>query len=37
VVIATGLAAVFLGEAVGPERAAGAVVVTAGIVVLALT
>jgi drug/metabolite transporter (DMT)-like permease len=37
VVIATGLAAVFLGEAVGPERAAGAVVVTVGIVVLAFT
>lgn len=36
VVIATGLAAVFLGERVGPERAAGAVVVTAGVVALAL-
>ena len=36
VVIATGLGALFLGERVGPERAAGAVVVTAGIVALAL-
>ena len=36
VVIATGLAAVFLDERVGAERAAGAVVVTAGIAVLAL-
>jgi drug/metabolite transporter (DMT)-like permease len=36
VVIATGLAAVFLGERVGPERAAGAVVVTAGIALIAI-
>jgi drug/metabolite transporter (DMT)-like permease len=36
VVIATGLAALFLHERVGADRAAGAVVVTAGIVVLAL-
>jgi drug/metabolite transporter (DMT)-like permease len=36
VVIATGMAAVFLGERVGPGRAAGAGLVTAGIVAIAL-
>jgi drug/metabolite transporter (DMT)-like permease len=36
VVIATGMAAAFLRERVGPVRAAGAAAVTAGIVVLAL-
>ena len=36
VVIATGMAAVFLGERVGAERGAGAVAVTVGIVLIAV-
>ena len=36
VVIATGMAAAFLGERVGPERTAGAVAVTAGIILIAV-
>jgi uncharacterized membrane protein len=36
VVIATGMAVVFLGERVGGVRAVGAVLVTAGIVAIAL-
>ena len=34
VVIAVALAAIFLGEKVGPARAAGAVVVVSGVVLL---
>ena len=36
VVIATGMAAAFLGERVGPGRTAGAVTVTAGIILIAV-
>jgi drug/metabolite transporter (DMT)-like permease len=36
VVIATGMAALFLGERIGPVRALGAVLVTAGIVAISL-